>query len=42
MELRFDPENPIYSHITTESQLNEAFDELEGLKVVGLDIEGTS
>ena len=42
MELRFDPENPIYSHITTESQLNEALDELEGSKIVGLDIEGTS
>ena len=42
MELKFDPENPIYSHITTESQLNEALDELESSKVVGLDIEGTS
>jgi DNA polymerase-1 len=42
MELRFDPENPIYFHITTESQLNEALDELEGSKIVGLDIEGTS
>lgn len=42
MELRFDPENPIFVHVTTENMLNEALEELEKLKVVGIDIEGTS
>lgn len=42
MELRFDPENPIFVHVTTEKMLNEALEELEKLKVVGIDIEGTS
>jgi ribonuclease D len=42
MELRFDPENPIFVHVTTEDMLNEALEELEKLKVVGIDIEGTS
>ena len=42
MELRFDPENPIFVHVTTEDTLNEALEELEKLKVVGIDIEGTA
>lgn len=42
MELKFDPENPIYVHVTTESQYNEALEDLEKQKVVGVDIEGTS
>ena len=42
MELRFDPENPIFVHVTTEDMLNEALEELEKLKVVGIDIEGTA
>lgn len=42
MELKFDPENPIYVHVTTENQFNEALEDLEKQKVVGVDIEGTS
>jgi len=42
MELKFDPENPIYSHVINESLLNEAIDDLEKQKVVGVDIEGTA
>lgn len=42
MELKFDPENPIYVHVTTENQYNEALEDLEKQKVVGVDIEGTS
>lgn len=42
MELKFDPENPIFVHVTTENQINEAFEDLEKQQVVGVDIEGTS
>jgi len=42
MELKFDPENPKYVHVTTENQYNEALEDLEKQKVVGVDIEGTS
>lgn len=42
MELKFDPENPIYSHVVNEEQANEALDDLEKQKTVGLDIEGTA
>ena len=42
MELKFDPENPIYVHVTTENQLNEALEDLEKNNVVGVDTEGTS
>ena len=42
MELKFDPENPIYSHVVNEDLLNEALDDLEKQKVVGVDIEGTA
>ena len=42
MELKFDLENPIFTHITDENQVNEALKELEKEKVVGVDIEGTS
>lgn len=42
MELKFDPANPIYTHVTTEDMANQALEELEKEKVVGVDIEGTS
>jgi DNA polymerase-1 len=42
MELRFNPENPNFTHVVNQDQLNEALDELEKQKVVGLDVEGTS
>lgn len=42
MELKFDPENPIFTYITEDSQVDEALEELEKQKVVGVDIEGTS
>lgn len=42
MELKFDPENPIYTHVTTIDLLNQALDELEKEKVVGIDVETTS
>jgi DNA polymerase-1 len=42
MELRFDPENPIFTHVTNMDLANSALDELEKEKVVGVDIETTS
>lgn len=42
MELKFDPENPDYTHVTNEELGNKALEELEKEKVVGVDIEGTS
>jgi len=42
MELKFDPENPIYTHVTDENQANLALDELEKEKSVGVDVECTS
>lgn len=41
MELKFDPANPQYEHITNIEQAHKALDELEKAKVVGVDIEGT-
>lgn len=41
MEIKFDPENPIYTHVVSEDQLNEALEDLEKQKTVGVDIEGT-
>ncbi|MBW6441597.1 hypothetical protein K0B04_01635 [Patescibacteria group bacterium] len=42
MELKFDPENPIYTHVVNQTQLDEALEDLENQKTVGVDIEGTS
>jgi len=42
MELKFDPENPVFFHITNQDQANKALDDLEKEKVIGLDVEGTS
>ena len=42
MELKFDPQNPIFTHVRTIDQVNPALGELEKEKVVGVDIEGTS
>lgn len=41
MELKFDPENLDYVHVTTIEESNKALKELEKEKVVGVDIEGT-
>ncbi len=42
MELKFDPENPIYEYIADEVSANRALDELSVEKVVGVDVESTS
>jgi len=42
MELKFDPENPVYTHVINIDLVNQALDELEKEKVVGVDIESTS
>jgi DNA polymerase I-like protein with 3'-5' exonuclease and polymerase domains len=41
MELKFDPENPVYTLVNTPDLVNEALDELEKNKVIAVDIEGT-
>lgn len=41
MELKFDPENPVFTHVVNQDQLNEALEDLEKQKTVGVDIEGT-
>lgn len=42
MALRFDPSNPKYEYVLTVDHMNKALDELEKLKVVGMDCETTS
>jgi len=33
MELKFDPENPVFSHIINQDQANKALDDLEKEKL---------
>ncbi|MFC1625155.1 DNA polymerase [Patescibacteria group bacterium] len=42
MDLKFDPENPTYKHITTLEDADKALEKLEKEKVIGVDIEGTA
>lgn len=41
MELKFDPNNPKYKYITDMTALNEALDDLETQKAIGVDVESS-
>jgi len=41
MQLKFDPADPKYIHITNREEAEKALDKLEKMKIVGVDIEAT-